>query len=142
MIPGFGMTVSKWLCFIPHKLSTYSYLFIFSSVCTGYHSARLVCPFACGALKLRVSRPGGRAKLSCSPRPTLTTPISNSSFLRFVWGQNSASHHKTLFNCLPYFFNYCLLVISTLLPFFNFFVQIFVLTLLRIFSLFSGFFSL
>jgi hypothetical protein len=32
------VTVSKWLCFISHKLFTYSYLFIFSSVSTGCHS--------------------------------------------------------------------------------------------------------
>jgi hypothetical protein len=31
------VTVSKWLCFILHNLSTYSYLFIFSCLSTGYH---------------------------------------------------------------------------------------------------------
>jgi hypothetical protein len=85
---------------------------------------------------------GGRATLSSPPRPTFTASITHSNFLKFVGGQNLASHHKTLFNCLPYFFNYCLLVISILLPTFNFLVQISILTLLRIFILFSGFFSL
>jgi hypothetical protein len=35
------------------------FIYFFSCVYTGYYSPRLVCPFACGALKLRVSRPGG-----------------------------------------------------------------------------------
>ncbi len=85
---------------------------------------------------------GGRATLSSPPRPTFTASITLSNFLKFVWRQNLASHHKTLFDCLPYFLNYCLLVISTLLPVFNFFVQISILNLVTIFILFSGFFSL
>ena len=65
------VTISKGLCFIVHKLSTYCYYLFFSCLSTGYHSTRLVSPFACGALKLRVSRPGGRATLSSPPGPRL-----------------------------------------------------------------------
>src|SRR4028119_1915027 len=104
---------------------------------TGYHSDPV--------RRLRRARNaagGGGPRLAVPPRPTLTAPITHSNFLKFVWGQNLASHHKTLFDCLPDFFNYCLLVISILLPVFNFFVQISILNLVTIFILFSGFFSL
>jgi hypothetical protein len=44
--------------------------FIFFTFCTGYHSTRLFLTLrACGA---PITRPGGRATLSCSSRPTIT----------------------------------------------------------------------
>jgi len=127
-------TFKKWLYF-SHSLPFYYYLFIFFLVfIPGITQTRL------GAFGERRGR-GGRASRSSPPRPTLTTPISNSSFLRFVWGQNSASHHQTLFDCLPYFLNYYLLVISSLLRVFNLFVYILILLLLPLFLCFFSFFS-
>src|SRR4028119_135103 len=49
---------------------------------------------------------------------------------------------KRLFAYLPYFLDYGVFVISTLLPIFNFFLQIFISPLLPIFKLFFQFFSL
>jgi hypothetical protein len=136
------VTISKWLCFILHNLSTYSYYLFFPVCLPGITQPGWSASLPAAPLNSECRGRGGRATLSCPPRPTFTAPISKTNFLKFVWEQNSASYHKTLFDCLPYFLNYCLLVISILLPVFNFFVQISILTLLRIFTLFFGFFSL
>ena len=122
---------------ITHYLSTTIYLFFFLCL------YRVLLRPGCLRRHNSGSRGRGGEALAQPPPPAhVFSPTSNSSFLRFAWGKNLARHHKTLFDCLPYFLNYCLLVISTLLPVFDFFVQISILTLLRIFTLFFGFFSL
>jgi len=93
---------------------------------------------ACGA---PLARPGGRATISYPPGPRLHFQ-SQQQFFEISMGAKLDVYHQTLFDCLPYFLNYCFLVISCLLPVFNFFVQISILILLTIFILFFGFLSL
>jgi hypothetical protein len=60
------VTVSKWLCFIVHKLSTYCYYLFFSCLSTGYHSDPV--------RRLRRASNaagGGGPRLAVPPRPTL-----------------------------------------------------------------------
>jgi len=47
--------------------------------------------FFCGACGAPLTRPGGRATLSCSPRPTVTAPITHTFFCAYV---------DTKFKCL------------------------------------------
>ena len=68
------VTVSKWLCFILHKLFTYSYYLFFLVFVPGITHTRF-CAFGD-----RATRPGGeRPRLAVPPRPTITTEY------RIVW---------------------------------------------------------
>ena len=58
-----------------YKVSTYSYLFIFFFLFTGYHSTRL---FLAGPAALHAPWPGGRATISYPPGPRLF------SFLKLI----------------------------------------------------------
>jgi hypothetical protein len=63
--------VSKWLCFILHKLSTYSYYLFFLVYLPGITHTRF-CAFGD-----RATRPGGeRPRLAVPPRPTTRLAIA------------------------------------------------------------------
>jgi hypothetical protein len=75
------VTVSKWLCFIPHKLCTYSYYLFFLFV-----NRVLLGPGFCASGE-RGTRPGGGGpRLAVPPRPTLTVAISN-TFSGYLCGK-------------------------------------------------------
>jgi hypothetical protein len=60
------VTVSKWLCFIPHKLSTYFYYLFFLVCVPGITHTRFL------RLRRAVRGRGGRASRSSPPRPTIS----------------------------------------------------------------------
>jgi hypothetical protein len=86
--------VSKWLCFIPHKLSTYSYYLFFPVCLPGITQTRL------GASGERGTRPGGGGpRLAVPPRPTISDHF-------LLCGNSHCRLWKRLASC-PYFVDYC-----------------------------------
>jgi hypothetical protein len=82
------VTVSKWLCSTLHNLSTYPYYLFFPVCLPGITHPGWSALLPAAPLNSECRGRGGRATLSSPPRPTVTASISNTSFLRFVWGQN------------------------------------------------------
>lgn len=87
------VTVSKWLCFIPHKLSTYSY-YLFFPVCLpgithpGWSSLLPAAP-----LNSECRDRGGGPRLAPPPVHVYNSNLKH-QFLRFVLRQNQISAIK------------------------------------------------
>jgi hypothetical protein len=74
------VTVSKWLCFIPHKLSTYSYYLFFPVCLPGITQPGWSALLPAALLNSECRGRGGRATLSCPPRPTFTIQSQTTIF--------------------------------------------------------------